>query len=345
MVGFLTAPDAGISALIAQLANDTGVTLAPVPPASIVNQNVPFALAEKAQAVKYPAMYVYTDRVRNLLKEKFRAFSGKVRTVAEVRVSQDRIEGMEEQLRLYVDSVTQVLDANRGSWGAGCVLRGRVRGRLRPGAARRAGTTCKSPRSALKWIFRNEKGNGRLFLWDVTYRPITSEFTWRWNRRTARCRRSRRQNRIPLMNLGAKQIPVATGRKDKTGSRTFAGLPNNIRRDDEFSIEHVDDGVDGSDGRSDAGPAVSSGAGRDAASLYGRNGGVASRARRRFNSRRPHGLTPGQAMTSGDGIRFVAAVENSTTVFINAPFTITPTAGAAIGADDDLLAGGGLCRA
>jgi hypothetical protein len=124
MVGFLTAPDAGISPLIAELANDTGVALAPIQPASIVNQNVPFVLAEKAQVVKYPAMYVYTDRVRNLLTEKFRVFSGKVRTVAEVRVSQDRIEGIEEQLRLYVDSVTQVLDANRGSWGEGAFYTG-----------------------------------------------------------------------------------------------------------------------------------------------------------------------------------------------------------------------------
>lgn len=124
MVGFLTAPDAGIEPLIAQLANDTGVALTPIPPASIVNQHVPFALAEKAQAVKYPAIYVYTDRVRNLLTEKFRVFSGKVRTVAEVRTSQDRIDGMEEQLRLYVDSVTQVLDANRGSWGEGAFYTG-----------------------------------------------------------------------------------------------------------------------------------------------------------------------------------------------------------------------------
>lgn len=124
MVGFLTAPDAGISPRIAQLANDTGVALAPIPAASVVNQHVPFALAEKAQAVKYPAMYVYTDRVRNLLTEKFRVFSGKVRTVTEVRVSQDRIEGLEEQLRLYVDGVTQVLDANRGSWGEGAFYTG-----------------------------------------------------------------------------------------------------------------------------------------------------------------------------------------------------------------------------
>jgi hypothetical protein len=119
MVEFLTAPKTGIDAAIAQIANDSGVALAPVLPASIVNQNIPFALEEKGSMVKYPVLHVFTDRVRNLLIEKFRTFSGKVRTVTEVRVSQDRIEGIDEQLRLYVDAVTQVLDANRGSWGEG----------------------------------------------------------------------------------------------------------------------------------------------------------------------------------------------------------------------------------
>ena len=56
--------------------------------------------------------------------EKFRTFSGKVRTVAEIRVSQDRIEGLEDQLRLYVDAVTQILDSNRGSWGLGAFYTG-----------------------------------------------------------------------------------------------------------------------------------------------------------------------------------------------------------------------------
>src|SRR5580700_10762980 len=124
MVGFLAAPDTGVNSAVGQLAQDTGVALAPVPPAHIIAQHVPFALAEKAKAVKYPVMYVYTDRIRNLLTEKFRRFSGKVRTVTEVRVSQDRVEETEARLRLYVDAVTQVLDANRGSWGQGAFYTG-----------------------------------------------------------------------------------------------------------------------------------------------------------------------------------------------------------------------------
>src|SRR5579862_3095951 len=43
-------------------------------------------------------------------------------------------------------------------------------------------------------------------------------------------------NRIPLIKLGAKQIPAATGRRDKTGSRTFVGLPNTIRKTTSFQL-------------------------------------------------------------------------------------------------------------
>jgi len=124
MVGFLRDPNTGIAPVVSQIADDTGVPLPLIPPANIFNQNVAFELAERAQALKYPVIYVYTDRVKNALTEKFRKFSGTVRTVAEVRISQDRIEGIEEQVRLYVDGVTQVLDANRGTWGQGAYYTG-----------------------------------------------------------------------------------------------------------------------------------------------------------------------------------------------------------------------------
>jgi hypothetical protein len=123
-VEFLTAPDTGVNQALAGLAADTGVMLAELPLERIASQNVAADLAERSTAVKYPVVQVYSDRVRNLLTEKFRVFSGKVRTVAEVRVSQDRLEGMETQTQLYVDAITQVLDTNRGSWGEGAFFTG-----------------------------------------------------------------------------------------------------------------------------------------------------------------------------------------------------------------------------
>ena len=124
MVEFLTAPDTGISMAAAALAAETGVRAPLLPPENILAQNVAIELAERATAVKYPVVHVYTDRVRNLLTEKFRTFSGKVRTVVEIRVSQDRLEGIETQVQLYVDAITRVLDANRGSWGEGAFFTG-----------------------------------------------------------------------------------------------------------------------------------------------------------------------------------------------------------------------------
>lgn len=121
VVALLMDSGAGLGAVLADIAANAGVELAGI---GVIAQNAPVALMEKSSAVKYPVVLVYSDRVQNMLTEKFRNFSGKVRTVAEVRASQDRIEGLEEGLRLYVDAVTQVLDANRGDWGQGMFFTG-----------------------------------------------------------------------------------------------------------------------------------------------------------------------------------------------------------------------------
>lgn len=121
VVALLTDLVAGLGPTIAGIAVNEGVELAGI---AVISQNTPVALMEKSSSVKYPVVLVYADRVQNLLTEKFRHFSGKVRTVAEVRASQDRIEGLEEKVRLYVDAVTQVLDANRGDWGQGMFFTG-----------------------------------------------------------------------------------------------------------------------------------------------------------------------------------------------------------------------------
>ena len=122
--GYLTASTGGVNALASQLAQDTAVDISALRPAAVFTRNVPVDLAEKALAVKYPAIHVYADRVQNMLTEKFRTFSGKVRVVAEVRVSNDRIDLVEQYVALYVDAVTGVLDQNRGCWGEGAFFGG-----------------------------------------------------------------------------------------------------------------------------------------------------------------------------------------------------------------------------
>src|SRR6185295_8619830 len=45
----------------------------------------------------------------------------------------------------------------------------------------------------------------------------------------------------------------------------------------------------------------------------------------------PHGLVPDQAVAHGGEIRFVAAIVDPTQVQLNAPLSVTPAPGAAIG--------------
>src|ERR1700735_2830090 len=44
-------------------------------------------------------------------------------------------------------------------------------------------------------------------------------------------------NRIPALKMKAKQVPEQTGRKDKTGTRTFVGMPNGIREITTFAVD------------------------------------------------------------------------------------------------------------
>jgi hypothetical protein len=132
VVAFLDAADTGLGTALGQIATNANVRLEPIRPEHILLQNTPAAIAEKHLVAQYPSVHVYVDRVQNLLFEKFRTFSGKVRTVAEVRVSHDRIEALEEHLRLYVDGVTQVLDTNRGCWPQGMFYAGQYEVRFEP---------------------------------------------------------------------------------------------------------------------------------------------------------------------------------------------------------------------
>ena len=94
------------------------------PPQQIVTQNTAPELAEKTAGAKYPAVYVYCGKVSNLLREKFRTFSGEAQMVVEVRISQDRLEGLEAQTQLFAETVTDALDVQRGDWGDGMFFGG-----------------------------------------------------------------------------------------------------------------------------------------------------------------------------------------------------------------------------
>jgi hypothetical protein len=131
VVALLNAPQ-GLSACVSTLAQAANVTVPPVSQNQIQAQNVSIEIAERSTDVQYPVVNVYCEKVLNQLKEKFRNFSGKAIMTIEARVSQDRLEGIEDQLQVYVDSVTQVLDQNRGDWGEGMYFAGCYEAALGP---------------------------------------------------------------------------------------------------------------------------------------------------------------------------------------------------------------------
>jgi hypothetical protein len=123
VLGVLAAPD-GLPAAVEALNLQQGMKLPSITPQQIIAQNVTPELSEQSSANNYPLVYVYCNKVVNLLREKFRTFSGETQMVVETRVSQDRLDQLETNLQAYVDAVTQVLDNSRGDWGDGVFFDG-----------------------------------------------------------------------------------------------------------------------------------------------------------------------------------------------------------------------------
>jgi hypothetical protein len=92
--------------------------------ADIQERHVAADLVEKTSGVRYPAVYVYCERVVNELREKFRTFSGKADLVVDIRVSHEHMDEMQASLQTYVEAVTDVLDKKRGHWGTGVFFSG-----------------------------------------------------------------------------------------------------------------------------------------------------------------------------------------------------------------------------
>lgn len=135
-------------------------------------------------------------------------------------------------------------------------------------------------------------------------------------------------NRIPAVKLAIQQQLVTGGRQDKTGSRTFTGQPAGGRRKTTFELRTYLTSW-AKTGTPAYGPLFQAALGGAPAGFSG--GTVqSSTAQGRLTFAAPHGLAPGQAVACGGEIRFAAAVIDPQTVQLNAPFTSTPAAGAAV---------------
>jgi hypothetical protein len=136
-------------------------------------------------------------------------------------------------------------------------------------------------------------------------------------------------NRIPVVKLDVKQQRETPARRDKTGSRTFAGTPPGGRVRTNFTLQSYLTSWQQSSGSPSYGPLFQSALGAGPAQFLG--GTVASAdSSGNLTFGAPHGLSVGQAVSSGVEMRFVAAIASPTALVLNAPFTSVPAAGASI---------------
>jgi hypothetical protein len=139
------------------------------------------------------------------------------------------------------------------------------------------------------------------------------------------------ENRIPAVKLSVRQQAETGKRRDKTGSRTFAGLPQGVRRRTDFELQTYLTSWDKTTSGPGYGPLFHAALGGDAVKFTGATA-ASSTAGGRLGFGAAHGLSAGQAVTCSGEIRFVAAIVDAQTVQLNAPFTVAPASGAAIGA-------------
>lgn len=119
----ITGP-AGVNAALGALTQSDREFAGLIDMAQVRAQNVAADLAERAIGTKYPAVNVYCEKIVNDLREKFRRFAGTAQMAIELRQSQDRLEGIQDRLELYVDATMQMLNGSRGDWGDGMYYAG-----------------------------------------------------------------------------------------------------------------------------------------------------------------------------------------------------------------------------
>ncbi len=114
----------GLNSALAAITESDGIAPFALTGQHLRLHNIAPELSDQSVAAKYPVVHIYCEKLSNLMREKFRTFSGKARMVVEARVSQDRLENLEQRTELMVSAITSVLDASRGDWGSGMLFNG-----------------------------------------------------------------------------------------------------------------------------------------------------------------------------------------------------------------------------
>lgn len=137
------------------------------------------------------------------------------------------------------------------------------------------------------------------------------------------------RNRFPAVKLSARQQLEAGNRRDKTGSRTFAGVPPGSRRRTSFQLTTYMTGWLDRTEDPGYGPLFQAALGSSPL-LFGGGSAGAGSSPNTLSFAGAHGLTAGQALTHAGEIRFAASIVNATKIQLNAPFSVVPAPGVPI---------------
>lgn len=114
--------ETGVRASLEELREEYGLVQEHRWPAGVQVVKAAPEHAEKAWGSRYPAMILFCERIQSRPTERLRRFSGEVQVGVEVRVSQDRLEGITDRLHYYSDAVRDALERSSGCIGPGLYL-------------------------------------------------------------------------------------------------------------------------------------------------------------------------------------------------------------------------------
>jgi hypothetical protein len=116
--------NAGLAPWIENVQITSGLRLPLIPPSRIIVSSASADVLDKVQQVGYPRVAVYTAKIENTLREKFRTLSGTATAAIAISVSSDGIQQAEDQMHFYIEAVTDILRQNAGDWGNGLFFGG-----------------------------------------------------------------------------------------------------------------------------------------------------------------------------------------------------------------------------
>jgi len=138
-------------------------------------------------------------------------------------------------------------------------------------------------------------------------------------------------SRVPAIGLGVRRETELPQRRDKTGLRTYAGLPSGFRNRTQFELETLLTEWDTTHPEPAYGPLFQAALGSTPSFFAGGTVQAVTGPTTLVLSGN-HGLAVDQAVQSNGELRFVAAIVDESTVLLNAPFKTAPEPGASLGA-------------